>query len=136
MVNKNPKIPISTINIFEVTSAATYLFCASTERRALPGTQFLFHAAAVGVPQTSLKPDEVLQLKRSLDLIHRFDDLAYKQCMNIDDEELRKLTESEYFRRHIDEIEAEKIGLISDVITQVEPSKFNFYILDDDKVDK
>lgn len=80
-----------------------------------------------------LRPDEILRLKRELELVHRFDDVVYKPCMNITETDLRKLSESEYFRKSIDETEAEKIRLIGRVLSETEPSQINFYILDDDE---
>lgn len=130
---KTSKIPVSTINIAEVTSAATYIFCASDERSAMPGAQFLFHPGSTKLENATLYPDDILRLKKRLELLNRFDWVAYKPCMNLDDAQLSKLSESEYFRKNIDETEAEKIDLIKNITTHIPYAGATFYILADNQ---
>lgn len=102
---KGTAVPVTTINSVYVASAATPLYCAGKERLAMPLANFILHPASTNA-QGSLQPDQLEQLKQSVDDSNRLFRLIYQQCTNFSVKEINNMLYSENNYKELNVAEA------------------------------
>lgn len=118
---KSSRIPVRTINLSYVGSAATLLFCAGKDRDVMAGSQFLMHSASMWVDQGYLKPDELERTRRDLDANNQIFRDVYKECTSLADNEMEPLFKGDYFSRPFGGPEALKIGMATGTANAIRP---------------
>lgn len=129
---KSYPLPIHAINVGDVSSAATFLYCAADVRSALPGATFLLHPAAAMGQAGYIKPDVIERERKSLAESNLFFSRVYEKCTNLDSNEIKDMLKAEYNSKFLNTREAEKIGLSSDTIEKIPLSAASFFIQDKD----
>lgn len=129
-LRKNPT-KLNMINASNIASAATMIYCASSQRYAMPMASFLLHpAAAANDINDYLKPD---QAQRILDDAEKYNALfrsVYTSCTNIPAEELKAITSSESRRATYNIDAAQKVGLVNQEINTPTTYPVTYYITD------
>lgn len=96
---KNAAIPITAVNISMTASSATMMYCAAKKRLAMPLATFLLHPAAVeNLNRQYIKPDELASLKQLSNKGNVIFEQIYRQCTNLNDDEIASLLASESTR--------------------------------------
>jgi ATP-dependent Clp protease, protease subunit len=127
---KNSPIPIRTINLSRIASAATLIYCAGAERSALPGTSFLLHPAFKSLQSDDYKPDVFERLQSDLALANQMFSTTYKSCTTLPVDEISQLLKAEYFAKRLTADEAVKIGLAGKILDKKYPDAASAYIVD------
>ncbi|WP_139812083.1 ClpP family protease [Ensifer aridi] len=122
-------VPVTTINLSEVISAATMLYCAGQKRLVLDDTSFLLHAP------TSWIEGEVAENRivnhQEISVRYRTElKTIYRSCTNLSDERIDKITYSEDTHLVADVEKALSIGLATGTAKNVVPADATWYIYD------
>ncbi len=127
---KNFSLPIETVNLSQIASAATLLYCAAPNRRSMPEAMFLLHPAALPLVNVSedLKPNDIKTLSQSLSMGNDLFAAIYKTCTKYDDAELNTILSSESNRKLLYYNEAQTQGLITQTATDMKPTDVAYYI--------
>lgn len=127
---KNFSLSIETVNLSQVASAATLLYCAAPNRRSMPDALFLLHPAALTMHNVSgdLKPNDIKTLSQSLSMGNNFFASIYKSCTKYDEAELDTILSSEANRKLLYYKEAQAEGLITQAATDMKPTDVAYYI--------
>lgn len=126
---KSSRIPVTTINLGQVSSAATLLYCGGKERLVFPSAFFLLHA-----PYTTnnygedLKLNHIELLKNSVmqaaDMLRE----VYEHCTSLQKEELDQLFFSEDFSISMKYDKAIKYGMATGKASSIAPADVGYYI--------
>ncbi|KAB2715423.1 ATP-dependent Clp protease proteolytic subunit [Brucella intermedia] len=127
---KNSPIPIRTINLSRIASAATLIYCGGAERSALPGTSFLLHPASKSVHSDDYKPDFFERMQADLALANQMFSSTYKSCTNLSVDEISQTLKAEYFAKLLTADDAVKIGLAGKILDKKYPDATSAYIVD------
>lgn len=129
-VVKNFSLPLETVNLSQVASAATLMYCASQNRRSMPDAIFLLHPAALTMHNVSgeLKPNDIKTLSQSLSIGNNLFTAIYKDCTKYDSEALESILSSESNRKLLYYHEAQTQGLITQTNTEIKPVDVAYYI--------
>lgn len=127
---KNYSLPIETVNLSQVASAATLLYCAAQNRRSMPDAIFLLHPAALPMHNVSgeLKPNDIKTLSQSLAIGNNLFASIYKVCTKYDAAALDTILSSEANRKLLYYKEAQTQGLITQDATVMKPTDVAYYI--------
>lgn len=128
---KGTAVPVTTINSVYVASAATLLYCAGKERLAMPLANFILHPASTNA-QGSLQPDQLEQLKQSVDDSNRLFRLIYQQCTNFSVKEINNMLYSENNHKELNVAEAINRGMVRKEAKGIVSSPVSYYILSED----
>ncbi|MFK0684238.1 ATP-dependent Clp protease proteolytic subunit [Ochrobactrum sp. BD67] len=127
---KNSPIPVRTINLAYVASAATLLYCAGAERSAMPGTTFLLHSAYKSLQSNDYKPDVFERMQADLALTNQMFSTTYKSCTTLSADEISQSLKAEYFAKLLTVDQAVKIGLAGKILDKKYPGATSAYIVD------
>ena len=130
---KSSKIPVRTINLSLVASAATMFYCGSRERATMEKSFFQLHPAALDFTAGWVKPDAIA---RSQMLLKNFNALladTYEHCTNFSPSEISNILESEHNAKIITDATALKVGLAGKILTAIPPADASIYISDSPK---
>lgn len=129
-VIKNFSLPIETVNLSQVASAATLLYCAAPNRRSMPDAFFLLHPAALPMHNVSgeLKPNDIKTLSQSLSIGNNLFASIYKNCTKYDAAALDTILSSEANRKLLYYKEAQTQGLITQDETAMKPTDVAYYV--------
>lgn len=127
---KNFSLPIETVNLSQVASAATLMYCAAQNRRSMPDAIFLLHPAALPMHNVSgeLKPNDIKTLSQSLSIGNNLFASIYKVCTRYDAAALDTILSSEANRKLLYYSEAQTQGLITQAATEMKPVDVAYYI--------
>ncbi|MFC7064332.1 ATP-dependent Clp protease proteolytic subunit [Brucella rhizosphaerae] len=129
---RSSRIPVRTINLSYVGSAATLLFCAGKQRDAMSGSQFLIHPAATKFDKGYYKPDELERKQRSVNESNQIFRDVYKDCTTLSDSEVTSIFKSEYFSRSMTAKEALDIGMATELTNAIRPPAGSGYVFSKD----
>ncbi|WP_247880328.1 ATP-dependent Clp protease proteolytic subunit [Brucella pituitosa] len=129
---RSSRIPVRTVNLSYVGSAATLLFCAGKQRDAMSGSQFLIHPAATQFDKGYYKPDEVERKQRSVNESNQIFRDVYKDCTTLPDSEITSIFKSEYFSRSLTAKEALDIGMATELTNAIRPPVGAGYVFSKD----
>ncbi|WP_273795024.1 ATP-dependent Clp protease proteolytic subunit [Brucella intermedia] len=128
---KSSRIPTRTIDVAKTDSAATLLYCASTQRYVMDGATFLLHPAAISSsPSQDAKPDEVNRKKMYLDNLNKYFLRVYRECTHLNESKIHQILSAEYFSKIVDDAEAIRIGLAKKILSVEYPPGASAYIYD------
>jgi len=122
---------LTMINSAMTASSATMIYCASTERYAMPMSQFVLHPAAATNEKTDyLRPD---QAKRILDEDDNYNGMfrkVYSSCVKLSDKEQNDITWSESGTLVLKADEASKRGLVTKGVKETHSYQLTYFITD------
>lgn len=122
-------VPVTTVNLSEVVSAATLLYCAGQKRLVLDDTSFLLHAPYHRV-EGYLAENDIIN-DQEINATARTEIKAiYRSCTNLSDERIDKITYSEDAHLIADVEKALSIGLATGKARNIEPADATWYIYD------
>ncbi len=125
---KSYPLPIHAINVGDVSSAATFLFCAANERSSVPFGTFLLHPPAAGYSGGYVKPDEVERTREYLHSDNLFMESIYKTCTNMDADDIKDMLKAEYNSKFLSDKQAEKIGLTNSALKGIPQAASSFFV--------
>lgn len=108
------KTPVYTINFCNAMSAAAEILAAGHKRYALPGTCVMVHS---GSATFGGKMEEIESYKKYVDALTKRAAVTFTENTNIDAKTLKKKGANDWF---FDEEEAVKLGVIDEVITDLD----------------
>lgn len=125
---RSSTVPVTVINGGMTASAATFFYCATKNRQAVPGAAFLLHAASTQM--AGGKPDELRRELAELDHIHKFIKGLYQECTSLSDAEIDNIFQAEYFAKYIDDEQASAIKLSNQTVQTIPRPDLSFFIVD------
>ncbi|MCZ4093606.1 ClpP family protease [Sinorhizobium psoraleae] len=128
-VIRSSVVPVTTINLSMVGSAATMLYCAGQKRLVLDDTSFLLHAPTRWI-QGELAANDIINQQESLATSHAELKTIYRTCTNLSDERIEEITYSEDTHVFAGVEKALSIGLATGTARNVEPADATWYIYD------
>ncbi|MBX3539077.1 MAG: ATP-dependent Clp protease proteolytic subunit [Chelatococcus sp.] len=127
---KSSNIPITTVNIATVASAATMLFCGSRERESLNGAVFIVHPPSIELKASSYQPDDLALMTQGLQTARKFFSDIYRECANFSDDELSSFLHSENTRKLLITEEARERKMINGIADGIVKTPIAVYIFD------
>ncbi len=124
---KSYPLPVHAINVGDVSSAATFLFCAAGERSSVPSGTFLLHPPATAI-NDYVKPDVIEREREYIRANVAFMESVYKECTNMNDDDIKDMLKAEYNSKFLDNKQAEKIALTNGTIDKIPQSAVSFFI--------
>lgn len=93
---KNSGIPVDTVGIGFVGSAATMMFCAGKNRLSTPLTAYMVHPVGISNDDTGyIRPNQIDQMQKVSRSYSRVFRKVYKDCLQMRNEELESVLYSE-----------------------------------------
>ncbi|KAA9001971.1 peptidase S14 [Affinibrenneria salicis] len=130
---KSAPVPITTVNIAMVASAASLLYCAGAERYATPSAHFILHpAAASNIQKDYLKPNEIARLQQDVKNSNAFFRYVYQQCTRYSADEIDNMLSREDGRQYIDTPTALDKRLATGQAAGMVNADVSYYILSKD----
>jgi len=127
---RSSRIPITTVNLAYVGSAASVMFCGGRERLSLEYGTFLLHPPAITVPKLPWSTDDLRQVDEFINISAKFSTEVYKTCTTLPEEELKAISYSENQRLVLSTAQAQEKGLISGIMSKVVETPI-FYLVSD-----
>lgn len=127
-VIRSSVVPVTTINLSEVDSAATMLYCAGQKRLVLDDTSFLLHAPTRWF-EGKLAANQIINSQEASASRTELKTI-YRSCTNLSDERIDKITYSEDTHLIADVEKALSIGLATGTAKNVVPADATWYIYD------
>ncbi|GAB2939969.1 hypothetical protein GCM10011328_29220 [Hafnia psychrotolerans] len=127
---KDSPIPITTVNLSSVESSATMIFCGAKNRLIMDDTTFLLHAPKLG---HSLNNSSEVNIDQAVERLKIYRDMfkkTYRQCTNLTDAQIDKITYSEDAHEILNNKEALAIGLATGETEKIERTDAAYYIYD------
>lgn len=128
---KSSRIPITTVNLANVGSAATFMFCGGKERLSFEDGTFLLHPPANVAPKRTWTPDELRQMEEVLRTYVNFGVEVYKSCTTIPEAEIKALLYSEDQRLVLSAKQAKEKGLISGTVSEIIDTPYSYLVSDE-----
>jgi len=125
---RSSRIPITTVNLANVGSAASFMFCGGKERLSMDYGTFLLHPPAQPVPRLSWTPDLLRQTEELLRTYANFGTEIYKTCTSIPEEEIKAILYSENQRLVLSTPQAKERGLISGTVSEVIDTPLSYLV--------
>lgn len=129
---KSSDIPVTTVAMSTVGSAATLMLCAAKDRRSLPEGSIFMHPSWMKY-NGQLRPNDIYAL--GLDSV-RFNSMfsqVYRTCTTMTDKEIETLLYSESNKVMLQPEEAKSKGMISKIDAKIVKSDLSYYIFSPDK---
>lgn len=127
------KVPqkLNIINASMTGSAATIIYCASSERYTMPMATFLLHPSAAGYDKVEyMKPDQARRIVEEDDNYNELLRKIYSSCTKLTPAELQKITASESGRVIYNANQAEKNGLVTRGVRESHSYLLTYFITD------
>lgn len=125
---KSSRTPVTTVNIGNVMSSATMLFCGADDRQSLKGGRFLLHPASVNGGNAEYQPDQLERQARNLENYINMFRNVYKECTKLSDQEISSLLSSENQRREMQPDEAQKYGMITKIADKIVDGSVSYFV--------
>jgi len=125
---RSSRIPVTTVNLANVGSAASFMFCGGKERLSMDYGTFLLHPPAQPVPRLSWTPDLLRQTEELLRTYANFGTEIYKTCTSIPEEEIKAILYSENQRLVLSTPQAKERGLISGTVSEVIDTPLSYLV--------
>ena len=124
-------LKLNIINASMTGSAATIIYCASTQRYAMPMAHFLLHPAAAANEKTDyIKPDQARRILEEDDAYNRIFEKVYASCTTLTPDELKQITSAESDRKIYDADNAIKHGLANQGLRESRTYLITYFITD------
>ncbi|MFD3226487.1 ATP-dependent Clp protease proteolytic subunit [Rahnella aceris] len=129
-LRKTPQ-KLSIINASMTGSAATMIYCASSDRYTMPMARFILHPAASSYEKVDyMKPDQARRILEEDDSYNALFRNVYTSCTKLTPAELEKITASESGRVIYSAEQAEKNGLANKGVKDSHSYPLTFFITD------
>ncbi|MEM5440333.1 ATP-dependent Clp protease proteolytic subunit [Paraburkholderia diazotrophica] len=126
---QSSRMQVITVNLDEVMSAATMMFCGARNRLSFPDAHFLLHAPNEDFGG-SFRPDELNRMREDVgDLRVMLSDI-YGQCTNMDRKEINSITYSENNRERLTPAEASVKGMVTGMAHEIVDAPVSYYVKD------
>ncbi|MCZ4282813.1 ATP-dependent Clp protease proteolytic subunit [Kiloniella laminariae] len=123
-------VPVTTINLSDVSSAATMLYCGGESRLGVDSSYFLLHPAKIR-DSSWQDPTAISQLLQENKRYNSLFKKIYGSCTNFNDTEIEAFLNSESNRLYISQEEALFRKLSTGVIDKLPTSELVYTIRDD-----
>lgn len=129
---KSSQIPVTTVNLSAVVSAATIPFCAAEKREVADNAVFIIHPAQMDkLDEHDVTPAKI---RTSQDFISTYNSLfrrIYAKCSNLTSEELNRPLDSDGDRLYLSAKEALSRHLATAQISKLPVAPVSYYVTDD-----
>ncbi|WP_233874100.1 ATP-dependent Clp protease proteolytic subunit [Paraburkholderia adhaesiva] len=126
---KSSRIPVVTVNLATVMSAATMLFCGASERSSFEGAQFIMHPAAIS-QSSRMQPDQLEMAQQTLGRYNQMLVDIYKGCSDFREGELKSILYSEDQRKVLSSDEARKRGVVTELTSRIADAQVSYFVSD------
>ncbi|KAB0537258.1 ATP-dependent Clp protease proteolytic subunit [Pseudochrobactrum saccharolyticum] len=130
---KGSRIPVATVNISTVGSAASMIFCGAENRQSLQGGRFILHPASITRKSSYFSPDVIEIAQSDLAAYNQMFKDIYKKCTKFRDDEVSSLLAREAQRQFLLPEQAMEKGIISKIADDVTHAQVVYYITDSNK---
>ncbi|MGU3415362.1 ATP-dependent Clp protease proteolytic subunit [Enterobacteriaceae bacterium C34A] len=130
---KNSPVPVTTVNMSMIASAASLMYCAGSTRIADPQSFFVLHPvrASPDVLSDPIKPDDIDKFRGVLSKYTETFNSVYKACTDFNDNEREKILYSESTRMLLNASDALQHKLVTEINPSTASSDADFYIYDE-----
>ncbi|ACS86423.1 ATP-dependent Clp protease proteolytic subunit [Musicola paradisiaca] len=128
---RSSRIPVTTVDLSVVGSAATMLFCGAQNRVMLKDTLIMIHAPKVGIGEKEAAPDMLDSHHQWMDNYVGMLKNIYRECTSLSDDELRQRLYSEDNHLFLNNQDAEKIKISTRTEDKIRAAEVVYFIDDD-----
>ncbi|WP_035515874.1 ATP-dependent Clp protease proteolytic subunit [Paraburkholderia nodosa] len=123
------RVPVITVNLASVMSAATMMFCGAQDRLSFPGGIFILHPPSIDL-SNRFQPDQLNVATENLDTATKMLSDIYSKCTKLNDKEINSIIHSENNRKVLSPDEASANGMVTGIAHDIIDAPVSYYVKD------
>ncbi|MEX3694126.1 ATP-dependent Clp protease proteolytic subunit [Paraburkholderia sp. BR14263] len=126
---QSSRVPVITVNLATVMSAATMMFCGAQDRLSFPGGRFILHPPSIDL-SNRFQPDQLNVATENLDTVKQMLSDIYRSCTNLNGKEINSMIYSENNRKVLSPDEASANGMVTGIAHEIIDAPVSYYVTD------